>query len=334
VFLTARSDVAGYVSWGSNDFHADEYCDHAIPGHRWSPAALAETYVSTSARTFCPPPSYGQSLVADLLEEGASGVKGYVYEPYVSSMADAAVLFDRYTGGSTLAESFFMASRYLSWMDVVVGDPKTTVEPTTEGALPVHLGFLAAAVGPAGRGVELRWTTLSEINCSGFFVQRRIVLCGPFENVCPSIIPASGTTVAPHAYSWTDADVAPGHYEYRLRQIDLDGTAHHSEPVAVVVPAITGVPDLTAPDVTQLRQNFPNPFNPCTTIPYELSASEIVRLVVYDHVGREVAVLVDGRQAAGSYRIPFSGAFLASGLYVYSLRTEHTTLARSMLLLQ
>ena len=126
-FLTNESNVIGYVSWGSNDHYANNYTQNAIPHNTWHPRAIAETYVSTSGRTFNDPATYGQSLIADLIREGVTGAKGYVYEPYSFAMAIVSVLFDRYTNNYNLAESFYMASRSLSWMDVVIGDPKTSI---------------------------------------------------------------------------------------------------------------------------------------------------------------------------------------------------------------
>jgi hypothetical protein len=105
------------------------YFDHITfndiqPHHYWIPGAIAETFVSTGGRSFRYGTSYGQSLVADLIRDGVTGVKGYVYEPYLSAIAHPDILFDRYTDGYNLAESYYMASNFLGWMDVVVGDPK------------------------------------------------------------------------------------------------------------------------------------------------------------------------------------------------------------------
>lgn len=94
------------------------------PHNTYIPGSIAETIVSTGGRTFNYPPSYGQSLVSDLIREGVTGVKGYVYEPYLDAIAHPDILFDRYTDGYNLAESYYMASVKLSWMDTVIGDPK------------------------------------------------------------------------------------------------------------------------------------------------------------------------------------------------------------------
>lgn len=110
---------------GSGSFYLDEIRVQEIKPHNsWVPGAIAETFVSTSGRTFTWPPIYGQSLIADLIREGVSAVKGYVYEPYLSAIAEPSILFPRYVSGYFMAESYYMASPFLSWMGVVVGDPK------------------------------------------------------------------------------------------------------------------------------------------------------------------------------------------------------------------
>ena len=83
-----------------------------------------------------------------------------------------------------------------------------------------------------------------------------------------------------------------------------------------------------------LEQNYPNPFNPRTTIQYGLPAPGEVRLTVYDVVGREVAVLVEGVVDAGVHQIDFDAGLLPSGVYFYRLDTPARTLNRTMILLK
>jgi uncharacterized protein (TIGR03790 family) len=94
------------------------------PHFTWLDGSIAETAVSTGGRTFTLGTDYGQSLVADLLEDGVSGVKGYVYEPYLSAISNPEQLFECYAQGFTLAECYAASNVLLSWMGVVVGDPK------------------------------------------------------------------------------------------------------------------------------------------------------------------------------------------------------------------
>jgi hypothetical protein len=68
--------------------------------------------------------SYGQSLIADLLDDGVSGVKGYVYEPYLSAISNPEQLFSCYADGYTMVECYAASNVLLSWMGTVIGDPK------------------------------------------------------------------------------------------------------------------------------------------------------------------------------------------------------------------
>jgi hypothetical protein len=76
-----------------------------------------------------------------------------------------------------------------------------------------------------------------------------------------------------------------------------------------------------APNEYKLEQNFPNPFNPVTTIQYQLPYDSRVNLRIYSILGKEVAVLADEIQPAGFKEIKFNGSSLASGVYIYRLNT-------------
>jgi hypothetical protein len=79
--------------------------------------------VSTSARSFVTPAFYDQSLSADLVRLGATGVAGSTNEPYSGGLARAPVLFRHYFQGTRAIEAFYRAVPYLSWMNVWIGDP-------------------------------------------------------------------------------------------------------------------------------------------------------------------------------------------------------------------
>lgn len=88
------------------------------------------------------------------------------------------------------------------------------------------------------------------------------------------------------------------------------------------------------PSRISLDQNYPNPFNPSTTFEYAIDQTQHVRVRVYDLTGRVVATLVDGMQPAATYRVTFSGADLASGMYVYQLETPTRTISKKMVLIK
>jgi uncharacterized protein (TIGR03790 family) len=114
-----KGPVMGYAGWASNDPAWSYEIYRAL---RFKPGAIAETFVSTSGRSFAKL-ERGQSQIGDLVQQGVTGVKGYVSEPYTIALARPEILFDAYTAGFNLAESFYMASPLLKWKCVVIGDP-------------------------------------------------------------------------------------------------------------------------------------------------------------------------------------------------------------------
>jgi hypothetical protein len=84
----------------------------------------------------------------------------------------------------------------------------------------------------------------------------------------------------------------------------------------------------------ELSQNYPNPFNPTTQIRYSIQKNEMVTLKVYNVLGQEVAVLVNGQQKAGSYIADFNASKLASGVYMYKIQAGDFSLTKKMLLLK
>jgi len=94
-----------------------------------------------------------------------------------------------------------------------------------------------------------------------------------------------------------------------------------------------GVDD-AAPEAFSLKQNFPNPFNPTTTIPFTLSADSHVRLAVYSVLGQHVKTLVDERVSAGKHQFTFDADGLSSGIYIYRLEAGDYHETASMLLVK
>jgi M6 family metalloprotease-like protein len=88
------------------------------------------------------------------------------------------------------------------------------------------------------------------------------------------------------------------------------------------------------PGQSALGDGFPNPFNPATTISYQLSAPGFVSLKVYDLLGHEVAVLVNERKPAGRYTVQFHASELSSGVYLYQLRAGGVVETKKLLLLR
>ncbi len=202
--------------------------------------------------------------------------------------------------------------------------------------VPVELTNFAAALN--GGAVVLSWETASETINAGFFVERRVPTSrgkrqsgerGEEDETWQQLgfVEGRGTTTAPQAYRFTDQALP---FEattlvYRLKQIDFDGAFEYSPAVEVA---------LSAPTSFALEAAYPNPFNPSTTIRYALPTESEVKLSVYDVLGREVAVLLDGRQEAGRHVVVWEAGGLPSGVYFYRIEAGAFRQARRVVLVK
>lgn len=107
-----------------------------------------------------------------------------------------------------------------------------------------------------------------------------------------------------------------------------------SSDVYEFVGTIASVQPGAVPPAFSLGQNYPNPFNPSTTISYQLAAASEVHLVVYDLLGREVAVLVNEKQPAGNHRVKWEAGRSSSGVYFYRLTAGSFRETRKMLVIR
>ena len=153
----------------------------------------------------------------------------------------------------------------------------------------------------------------------------------------------SGNPVlVPSVGRWDGSVVEPGTVLLSGNRLDMwyDGSMTPSDEYPFKIgharSVITGISEipLGLPQGFALAQNYPNPFNPTTAISYQLSAVSVVRLVVYDLLGCEVAVLVIERKAPGSYNVQFNGTGLASGVYFYRLMSGSFVQTRKMMIVR
>jgi hypothetical protein len=203
---------------------------------------------------------------------------------------------------------------------------------TGTSTLPVELTSLSAT---AHQSVSLlHWSTATEVNNYGFEIEKlsnsHITKFQNSEWEKIGFTEGHGTSNTPNEYSYTDKNLLPGTYSYRLKQVDLDGNFEYSHSVEVVI--------VQLPVKTSLMHNYPNPFNPTTVIHYSLATSAQVSLKVYNSIGEEVAELVNSRQESGSYSVPFTALTgsrtLTSGVYFYRLQSGVFTDTKKMILMK
>jgi hypothetical protein len=189
------------------------------------------------------------------------------------------------------------------------------VEKPPDDLLPIRFGTMGAAAGEHSP-VVVTWSTISEIACYGFEVQRSGDPAGVFATIS-GFIPGHGTTIVTHFYSFTDAGGTAGNF-YRVREIDTNGAEWYSDSFEA-----TRVASLRTdgPRVYSLLRSYPNPFNPGTTISYSLAASGKVDLVIVDVLGRLVETLSAGNQTSGEHRVRWDAAGRPAGIYFCRLNT-------------
>jgi len=190
----------------------------------------------------------------------------------------------------------------------------------TDAPLPVELQTFTATLGQSQKKVTLNWQTATEVNSYAFEVQRKSL---DWINI--GTVPAHGNSNSPKQYSFTDMQPTTGIIYYRLKMIDNDGSYEFSHTVSITT---------LQPTTLQVDQNYPNPFNPKTTISYSLPQNSFVTLKVYDILGKEVAILVNGEKSAGNYTIDFDGHNLTSGTYIYRLNAGGQIATKKMILMK
>ncbi|MBN2281667.1 MAG: T9SS type A sorting domain-containing protein, partial [Candidatus Marinimicrobia bacterium] len=142
-------------------------------------------------------------------------------------------------------------------------------------------------------------------------------------------VKGEGNSSSPVSYTFVDKNVSGlQNLHYRLKQIDNDGTYEYS-PIASVT-----LKEIVLPSEFSLHSNYPNPFNPATTIAYEIAVENMTTLAIYDMQGKLVETLINEQQSPGHYKATFDGGDLASGVYFCKLTSGNNHQFIKMLLVK
>jgi hypothetical protein len=140
-------------------------------------------------------------------------------------------------------------------------------------------------------------------------------------------VKGNGTSGARHDYSYSDVGLSAGRYAYRIKQIDVDGTFKYSQNAEVEVGLVA--------KVLSLGSNYPNPFNPSTSIEFSVPTDGRVVMKVYNILGQKVATLFDGEAMAGRLmKATFDASQLASGVYFSKMEYGGQSLIKRMTLMK
>jgi hypothetical protein len=230
--------------------------------------------------------------------------------------------------GTIVSESLFRIAEYsASTWTQYPSTPNTNTKTITDtslnsfntytfgdGSAPLPVNFTSFTSNVTGRDVKLNWTTASENNNAGFEIQRTEINIQNSGWVKTGYVNGSGTKNTPTNYTFTDARLNSGKYNYRLKQIDYNGNFAFEN--------LANVIEIGIPSKFNISQNYPNPFNPVTKIDYELPFDSKVNIRIYDISGREIQKLVNEQKPAGFYTVNLNAENLASGMYFYRIEAN------------
>ena len=188
--------------------------------------------------------------------------------------------------------------------------------------LPVELvSFIATGTR---NGASLVWKTATEKNNYGFNIERRTVGSSTWSKV--GFVAGHGTSNSANSYSYADANVAAGTYAYRVAQVDNDGTVKTYNESQVTVGAATKALSLS---------NYPNPFNPTTTLEFSVPNDGKTTVKIYNVLGQEVVTAFSGEAKAGQFQhATFDGSKFSSGVYFYTIENNGQRMVKKMLMMK
>ncbi|MBI5464820.1 MAG: T9SS type A sorting domain-containing protein [Ignavibacteriales bacterium] len=244
----------------------------------------------------------------------SSAVWNYISSAWVNKTGGSASGSNPYTVANSTAITDFSSPSF------IVGN---------DGALPVTMTSFTAAAHKSN-AVKIAWKTATEVNSYGFEVERK-----PMSNQQSAIgnwskvgfVAGSGMSNSPKEYSYTDENLSPGRYAYRIKQVDADGQSTYYGSAEVEVGLV--------PRTLALEANYPNPFNPSTTMRFNVPENGRAVVRVFNLLGQELVQLFDGVAEQGRfYTVQFNAAQLPSGVYYYSIEYGGKQIVKRMMMLK
>jgi len=271
-------------------------------------------------------------------------------DPTGASMVFVGLLTDDNNVGSNWLTA---TSREPNWINdstqyVDLGSPGTN---GTDQSLPVELSSFTAVGGNAQ--VLLKWITHSEVDNQGFILERSNNKTGIYHQLASyendSTLRGAGNSSAQKVYKYVDKGFLINGQTYWYKLIDVDVNGVRTEhPVISAVPHASStdldvIDNQNLPKEFALNGNFPNPFNPETTIIFDIPESENklinVNLSIYNMLGQKINTLINEPLSANAYRVKWFGKdgsdkLVPSGIYFYILKTTDYISSHKMMLIK
>jgi hypothetical protein len=165
-------------------------------------------------------------------------------------------------------------------------------------------------------------------------LQVQVTISGTSNDVAGELIDENGTVVASNNQTSSNPFIltAPGPGNYTVNAGYAGPLRWDSASVSI---SITDVGENHSNPISyKLYDNYPNPFNPSTTLKYSLSETSFTSIKIYDGIGNEVAVIVNEMKTAGTHQAIFSADGLSSGVYYYTIQSGSFNETKKMILMK
>jgi hypothetical protein len=250
-----------------------------------------------------------------------------------SDAGSASILLDAEGGGDAGSTSAsVLVSTSADNSEGATQDLSADFSVTWDVPVPAELADFGGSVTPQSE-VVLAWAVPSQSNNLGWEVFRSVDN-ESFDRV-GDMVTGEGTLNELRTYEFLDQELPTADFVYYyLRQVDFDGSAARSQTIEVTLASVQ-----VLPTVMSLAQNFPNPFNPETTIRFDIATEASVSVRIFDITGQLVRTLVSDSRAAGSYTELWDGRTdagirVGSGVYFYELKAGSFTSMKKMTFVQ
>ncbi|MDP4115492.1 MAG: T9SS type A sorting domain-containing protein [Bacteroidota bacterium] len=214
---------------------------------------------------------------------------------------------------------FTIVSAYVGTVNTDITNSVNHINTLADSPLPVELTSFTSKL--KGSSIILNWKTATEIKNYGFTVERKTEKT---EWLKIGFVKGNGNSNSPKEYTFNDKPFGESKYQYRLKQIDIDGKFTYYNSIEVTMVPIN----------YSIEQNYPNPFNPSTSIRFQLPKESRVNLKIYNMLGQEVAVLINETMEAGFKYVKFDASKLSSGTYLYRIEAGEFTQTKKMVLIK
>jgi hypothetical protein len=310
------------------------------------------------------------SLVGDELDYQLNEVK-MQYNPYIvdqtgtynDTFDDPSSPWLKMGTWESVASSITINNGTLKFDYIGSGSSLTSLYTGTPLGAVKNYEISLSGGGHMNDGMFGLWRIYSYNYYTGFWIEDDVLKIGYLDGNGFEPITVSSTPISPQGITWLkfvtnnfgnsvqmsvyadnllllngnfdspDTRLHSGHLAFGVDVRDTVNMAYNEVSI-VYNKFVTDVNDETIPSGFALQQNYPNPFNPSTVIEYELMKGAVVKLEVFDILGRKCLTLVDQFQTVGKHMVSFDGVELSGGVYFYRLTADGFVQSRKMVLLR